>query len=353
MNMWGESQRKMPPHEREILSKLQGEFSHVPVTSHGAQKRGMLWLSFAFVAMAVILVILPQKARNIESTTVSTGINAPTSLRLQSAGSSEAKEAATNYQFGMPEIMPPLYQGNGELPVSDTRSFLKTSYRAEVDTRHVGDNMLRAESLIRSLGGRIDTMTETPEYGYLGFVVPSDRFAELRIQIKNLEKSRFIRENINAQNLLPQKQSLEEQDASLTEKKASLTAERNGLIGRHNRTIADLGTQYTQAVDSYERQAIQSRIDSENASYRKSLASYDAQIKSIDAAIAGVKKSDKNLLDNVATVNGVVSFDHISTWEYVHRYTKHFEIPFLLLLAALFSYVFYRRTRLYSPIAIS
>lgn len=57
------------------------------------------------------------------------------------------------------------------------------------------------------------------------------------------------------------------------------------------------------------------------------------------------KKSDKQLLDSVATVHGTISFQWISVWEILDIYFGDYWLAIALVLAAIVSYLFNRRSQ--------
>lgn len=100
---------------------------------------------------------------------------------------------------------------NSDVPVSDTREFLKVYYNASMLTRNVLSLTRRVEESVRGYGGRIDQESSSQKYGYLSFVLPQSKYNEFRAELESLVGSRFLTLNISSQNLLSQKVSIEEQ----------------------------------------------------------------------------------------------------------------------------------------------
>lgn len=261
---------------------------------------------------------------------------------------------------------------NPEIPVTDTREFLKMDYNARLKTRDVQGLVRRAETIVRGKDGRVDQTSSASKYGYVGFVIPAEKFDEFRDEIESLVNARFLEVNITSQNLLPQKLSIEEQQKQYESNLASLQANRKQLIATHNSLIASLQVQiddnayelnqlklqatledlsYEARMQNSARQQtlttqqanLKLRIATENSNYSNQLRSTDQQIEYAQANITSTKKQDQNLLDSVATVRGTIAFNWISVWDIVELYLPGYWIPGILALASLVAYLWHQR----------
>jgi len=232
----------------------------------------------------------------------------------------------------------PPYQQN-EVPVTDTREFMKIDYNVQMSTRSVQDITRRAETVVRGYDGRVDSISSSDKYGYIGFVVPAAKFEQFRNEVESLVGAKFLTVNIQSQNLLPQKISIEEQRALLEKSLADLRTKRASITAAHNALVASLQEQ----ISANDTEALRARLASENASYARTLASYDNQMKYYTNALTGNTKQDQNLLESVATVSGTIAINWISLWEIAQLYLPGYWIPFLLLIASAIAYFFERR----------
>ena len=253
---------------------------------------------------------------------------------------------------------------NPEVPVTDTREFLKVSYGASMQTRDVQGLTRRVETTVRGYDGRIDQESSSPQYGYVSFVVPMSKYDAFRAELESLVDSRFLTVNISSQNLLPQKQSIEEQQKQADNTLADYKAARQSIVNAHasaakslqaridadTEEIANLRAQpQTQEVQvqiqalSYDKTSLEAQLANENASYAVQLKNADANIKSAQDWQTAVKTQDQKLMDNVATVTGSVSIQWISLWEMAQLYLPGYWIPGIFPLLAFLSYLWDRR----------
>lgn len=262
--------------------------------------------------------------------------------------------------------------GYGTPAATDTREFNKMYYSAEMRTRNVQQLVRRAETTIRGFGGRVDQTSSAEKYGSVSFVIPASKYDEFRNEIETFVNPRFLKVDISSQNMLPQKQSIEQTQEQVQKNLDELTANRKKAVSDHSATVrslqgqidanaSELATLQAQAARpdltsearvqntarqnqlQSDQQSLKSRLANENSNYSATIASFDSQIKYANDNLAGVKKQDKALLDDVATVNGTISFRWISLFEIVHEYLPGYWIPGLIALAAAIAYFFERR----------
>src|SRR3989344_1274871 len=139
------------------------------------------------------------------------------------------------------------------VPASDTRELLKVNYNATMQTRDVQGLTRRVETTVRGHSGRIDNISSAKEYGYVSFVVPMSKYDAFRTELEALVGSRFLTVDIQSQNMLPQKQSIEEQqkqaDTTLAEQKAA----RQKLVSAHASTVKSIQAQINANVEELAR----------------------------------------------------------------------------------------------------
>jgi len=132
-------------------------------------------------------------------------------------------------------LMRPDYYPNPEVPITDTREFLKTYYKASMQTRDVSALTRRVETTVRGYDGRIDNESSAEKYGYVSFVLPQAKYETFRAELESLVSSRFLKVNISSQNLLSQKVGIEEQQKQADSKLANyMTATENSERAREH-----------------------------------------------------------------------------------------------------------------------
>jgi hypothetical protein len=260
--------------------------------------------------------------------------------------------------------VPAPYYG-GQATASDTREFLKTNYNASMRTRDVQGLTRRVETTVRGYGGRVDQTSSSPQYGSVTFVVPADKFDDFRTELEGMVNWRFLTVNVSSENLLPQKQSIEQQQTQTQSSLADLKTSRAKLVASHTSTVNSLQSQIdadTQQIASLSAQtlttpaiqaqiqtllndqaSLKSRLANENASYAANLQKTDSNIKYTQQNLDALGTQNQNLLDNVATVDGTVSISWISLWEMALAYLPGYWIPSIFAALTVLSYLWDRR----------
>ncbi len=250
------------------------------------------------------------------------------------------------------------------VPATDTRELLKVHYNASMQTRGVQKLTRHVETTVRGHGGRIDQISSSPKSGYVSFVVPMSKYEAFRTELEGLVGSRFLTVNIQSQNMLPQKQSIEEQQTQADKTVSDYKAERQRLVNTHASAVKSLQSQIdadaqelarlraqTQTYDtqvqiqtvSDDWSSLKAQLSAENASYSWQLSDVDANIKFAQDWQTAVKTQDTALMDDVATVSGTVSISWISLWEMAQLYLPGYWIPAIFAVLAFLSYLYDRR----------
>ena len=250
------------------------------------------------------------------------------------------------------------------VPATDTRELLKVYYNASMRTRDAQGLTRRVETTVRGYDGRIDQISSSPKSGYVSFVVPASKYDAFRTELESLVGSRFLTTDIQSQNMLPQKQSIEEQQKQADTTLAEYKAARQNLVSAHASTAKSLQARIDadteelarlraqtptydiqvqiQAV-SDELASLKAQLTNENVSYATQLKNADANIKNAQDWQTAVQKQDTALMDDVATVNGTVSIRWISLWEMAQLYLPGYWIPAIFATLAFLSYLWDRR----------
>lgn len=229
---------------------------------------------------------------------------------------------------------------NPDVPITDTREFLKTYYNASMRTRDVPSLTRRVETTVRGYDGRIDQQSSSLKYGYVSFALPQAKYDAFRTELESLVGNRFLAVNISSQNLLPQKISIEEQQVQADSNLAAYKAARQKLVAAHASAVQSLQAKINAPEATASDIALfQQQLANENASYAAQLSNADANIKYAQDWVKAVQTQDQTLLNNVATVNGTVSIQWISFWDMARLYLPGYWIPAIFAMLTVLSYM--------------
>ncbi|MCR4281003.1 MAG: DUF4349 domain-containing protein, partial [Candidatus Kaiserbacteria bacterium] len=215
------------------------------------------------------------------------------------AGAPMMDTGASNvsYKDGMmvPDRYPyPYPYPNPDVPVTDTREFLKVYYNASMQTRDVQGLTRRVVTTVRGYDGRIDNESSSQQYGYVSFVVPQSKFEAFRDELEGLVNSRFLKVNISSQNLLPQKQSIEEQQKQADSALADYKTARQQVVAAHASAVKSLQSQidtYTQMLASLRAQVQSPQVQAQIQDISNSLVSLNQQITNENSSYASQLKN--------------------------------------------------------------
>ena len=336
-----------------------------------------LAITFAILAIITFIACSPQQqviVPAIERMTgggygVSTGSSVPSPSIAQLDTSAPTGATAQSAPTQSMPYYP--YPSGGEVPSTDTREYLKQYYNATLKTRHVVDLTLQVATDVRGFGGRVDQTNSSDQSGYVQFVIPADQYDQFRSAMRGLVGDRFITEQTSAQNLLPQKQGIEQEQKTAQGSIDSLTAQRQKLVASHQSTIASLQsridndqaeydalvaqsqttTDPTQLANitarettlSNELASLRSQLASENASYAQQKQSLDQQLGYASSSLASANTQNQDLLDNVATVSGTISVQFISYWQIARLYLPGYSIPAIFAFLSVLSFLWERQ----------
>jgi hypothetical protein len=267
----------------------------------------------------------------------------------------------------LPSVSPTVdvYPGQYGAPsVKDTREFMKVSYGADIKTRDVKRAVRDVKSAINDANGRIDNSNETTTYAYISFVVPKSNFSDFKDAVESITNEKLIVESSSSQNLLGQKQSIEEQQQSAARSLAELQKGQKDLTAKHTQTVGSLQKQITDTQNqlaqvraaiattsdpntlnnlrnqeytlSQQEISLRQNLNSENATYATGNQNFKDQISNVNAQLANIKKQDVQFSDNIETVDGYISINWISLWDMAKIFSPIYPgiiIAVLVLLA--------------------
>ncbi len=290
------------------------------------------------VVALIILAILAWGLWNIINNSFSTA-----RMKAPSGGVSESGMISPDRGSYYPDYY------NGQNDITDTREFLKTSYYSTVKTRDVSEIVKEVKNAVRDVEGRIDSLSSSEKYGHISFVVPKSRFEEFRSEIEGLVHAKLYTETISSQNLLNQKQSLEERTEIITASLAELEKQKKALTDNHlvsvasiNRDLANTRNQLAEirrqifssddqsgvtSLRDQETVLIQAEVNlkqnltRENQSFASQNQSYVDRINQANKNLANVNKEDVSFTNNIETVNGTVDVYWISLWNLIREFS--------------------------------
>ena len=220
---------------------------------------------------------------------------------------------------------------------------MKVAYGADIKTRDVKEVMKDVKSAINDADGRIDNINESARYAYVNFVVPKTNFNDFKDAIEDITHEKLITENTSSQNLLGQKQSIEERTKTASDLLSELERKQKDLNAKHGATVnaiqkeltdtraelilvraeisstsdsSKLATLRNRELNLSQREIqLQQNLNSENSIYAASSGSLKNQISDVNLELAGIKKEDVSFTDNIETVSGYVSVNWVNLWE--------------------------------------
>ncbi len=364
LSEWGRSQQL--PNDNQTIKNL--VLNSFPVNPHSPapSSRKRWWLPLTVAGLGLFFIIVYNSRQDFRTKTqpspvTSSGLNSTqsdTGLRMQESAPSSAFSLGNLFSKSAPEI-----------PITDTRQFLKTDYNAAVRTRHTQETTTRIQTMVRGYDGRIDNASSSDKYGSVTFVIPADKLESFRNELKALVGAKFISEQTSTENLLPQKQAIEQSREAtqtrlteLTNQRDQLTATYNQTIqsiqskqGANNRRLASLQMQWSNYPDQRsqlepqinqakrEQASLSAQLAAENSNYQNQLTNFDSQIETLEKSLKNIDKQDGQLLNTVATVRGTITLSSMNLWQWVGSYLPEYWPLYLAIIAAVLAYVLHRR----------
>lgn len=253
------------------------------------------------------------------------------------------------------------YGGSQQPTIEDTREFLKTSYRGEIETRKVSEVITNIKNIVAGADGRVDSFNSSEKYGYVSFIVAKSKFEDLREQIENLTHKKLYTENVSAENLLSQKQGIEQATTTVLNNLDSLKAQLSTLNTSHTQTVnsinkqlASIKSQLTSvrasiavATDTNILASLRSqetllmqqestqntKLANENKNYNTQKQNLDNQIANWDNNLTNVSNQDIQFTNNIETVNGYIRVNWVSYWELIKIFSPiHPTIIIIILI---------------------
>ncbi|MES3004990.1 MAG: hypothetical protein V4690_02670 [Patescibacteria group bacterium] len=372
---WGEKQVEFPPNNEVLKSLILEQVPNRTSALVSTTKHRQPWFFYAFTAMAVLTFVINSQPSFLSKMDLGDEfVVAPMAPQDASMAPEYAyPTVTTGSTAGRDSVIydpyyPYPYPQNPN--ITDTREFSKIYYNPTLQTREVNDVRGEVERVVRNSDGRVDSSTSGEKSGYVSFVVPKDRLESFKDEIESLVGSRFYIEQTNTQNMLPQKQAIEQSLEQLDTTLKSLIKDRDGIVKNHNQNISAynkrleyinseiarlnnekvfypaLEEENTKRISALQNEifAIQKEISSENHTYQTNKNNIDNSIKYTEQSLDYTKTQDKNLMLDVETVTGSVSIQWISLWDYVDTYFPGALLGWVFMALAVVAY-FWNRNR--------
>ncbi len=227
--------------------------------------------------------------------------------------------------------------------IKDTREFMKVTYGADIKTRDVKSAMRDVKNAINDADGRVDNLNETTKYSYVSFVIPKSNLSNFKDAIESITNEKLITENSSSENLLGQKQSIEQQTETANAALSLLLQQQKDLNAKHSKSIGSLQKQIQDTRNqlaavraqisttsdpntlatlrnqeynlSQQEASLQQNLNSENSNYASDSQNLKNKINDANVQVGNIKKEDVNFTDNIETVNGYISVNWISLWD--------------------------------------
>lgn len=242
------------------------------------------------------------------------------------------------------------YYDDSKPDISDTREFLKISYSADIKTRDVSDTVSQVGGLVQILDGRIDSVSTSEKYGYISFVIPKNNFFEFKTKIEEITHSNLYTENTSSQNLLRQKQNIEQRTDESTTILLDLRQDKRDLDRSYSKKITlinsqiitiqdqinDLRTELLTipaddpnedriksllAVLATQVVSLQNQLTVENRDYTANNNALVSRINATDQALENLAKEDVYFANNIETVNGYINVQWVNLWRLVEAFS--------------------------------
>jgi len=385
---WGKSKIEIPLNNEILKSKILERVSDRTEKVLSPTKHNQPWLSYAFTAMAILTFVINSGTLPVGELTKSNtmyGTDSGNSMMQPALPTVPAeKNQSVEYSSGVASngMMVPVkdmvvydqyypYPEQKNPNITDIREFSKIYYNSTLQTREVNEMTSRVETVVRGFGGRVDSSSSGKKSGYVSFVIPKNRLESFKNEIEGLVGARFYIEQTSTENLLPQKQAIEQSLEQIKTNLKNLKAERDQIIKTHNQNISGyygridfinseiskLNTEYNTAnptrkaeilmrLDQLKNEviAIQKEITNENKNYQTKKSNIDNSIKYTEESLGYTQKQDENLKYEIETVSGTISLNWISLWDMADAYLPGALIGWVLLLLAVVSFWWYRRS---------
>lgn len=349
---WGGHEPRLPANNDALKQKILEAVKPGPASYPTPARRSFLFKFFVVAASAACILLMMANPRLFKNTSgyqavvrdfdSSPGIMETQNLGLtygEDVGLGERETSFVKKAVDMiaPESMP-----------LDTREFMDTEYYATINSRDVYDDSEKTLTLLRGNGARIDSANQSTRYARISFAMPKSSLEKMIGELKELVPGKFYVESTQSENLLKQKQSIEEEEKSAEQELERLEDQRQDVIDSYTQNI----NMWKDALDSANRkiesinkekastfepgkiellslefskeQAAKLKAESKilmfESQYEIDLETADKRISEQQAAIQKLDEEDTALVQKTEVVTGTISLQWISVWGILNLY---------------------------------
>lgn len=313
-------------------------------------KKKFLWTIFIVLVIAAIVLFV--------------FVRSMSTARLGSAGMANSPVASS--ARGREAAYPPQYFNQGNGTISDMREFMKVYYDGQIKTHDVRDTMRDVRSIVRDADGRIDSETVNDRYGSIRFVIEKKNFEEFQDDMAASFNTKLYTESTTSENLLSEKQSIEErtdqartalttvkdEQAALKKAHTARVASLNTRIGAVQKSLSSIRINLSNTTPSSEEHntlvqsentliaeenTLRSQLQSQNSDYSNKNSALADQVTMYEDTLKGLDNDEEEFADKVETVEGTVTAQFTSWWGIFKEFSPvHPTIIVIILALVLF-----------------
>jgi len=349
---WGGKEPRLPANNDALKQRILETVKPSPASYSTPARRPFLFNFLVVAASAACILLMMANPRLFKNpsgyqTTVrnfdsSSGVMETQELGLSygenvGLGSREVSFVQKAADMIAPESMP-----------LDTREFMDTEYYATINSRDVYDDSEKTLTILRGNGARIDSANQSTKYARISFAMPQSSLEKMIDELKELAPGKFYVESTQSENLLKQKQSIEEEQKSAEQELERLEDQRQDIIDSYTQDI----NMWKDALDSANRKIesinkekastfepgkvellnleftkehaaklkAESKIRMFESQYEIDLEAADRRISEQQATIQRLGEEDTALVQKTEIVTGTISLQWISVWGILNLY---------------------------------
>lgn len=239
---------------------------------------------------------------------------------------------------------PDIYNSGYEQPsISDTREFLKTDYSSTIKTRDVSDVVKEVKNIVKGSDGRIDNSNSSEKSGSISFVIPKSKFETFKDEMESITHKKLYFESITEQNLLTEKQGIEQQTTNIVNTLENLKTQKEALLSKHTQAVSSINKELARikaeliavraviakttdaevmiSLRSQEASLVKQDttqrqlLNTENSTYATQNQNLENLINNQNNNLINVNQRDSQFTDNIETVNGTIYVEWVSLWQ--------------------------------------
>ncbi len=254
--------------------------------------------------------------------------------------------------------------------ISDTREFMKINYNATIKTRDVEEVVKEVKNIVKGADGRIDNYSSSEKYGYVRFIVAKSKFDAFKDEIESITHKKLYTESVSSQNLLGQKQGIEEETTNTAQSLESLIIQKTDLLVDHTKTVNSINKELAKIesdlakvrieienpdknsiiLSLYSRESLlvdqqkfqKQKLSEENKNFQIKNQNLDNLINNQNSNLTNLNKQDNKFTNNIETVDGYINVNWVSIWEMVVIFSPIHPI-WIIIILIVFAIILFRK----------